>query len=358
MASTAEVQSHLNAAMDKMMSNGINHLEVKEKYIFPPHERPNMSEVSHSYTIPVIDLKNMDVTGPHRSNVVHEIRRACEKDGFFQIVNHGVPESAMKCMMNIAMEFFDMPVENRACFFSEDPKQAVRLFTSFNATKDKVLNWSDTLRHPCHPLEEFIDSWPTNPPEYREIAGMYAKEIRALILRLLALISEALGLDPDYLNRTFGKHQQVMTINYYPPCPNPDLTFGVPPHSDKGGITVLMQGDVSGLHVLKDGKWVAVDPIPNAFVVNVGDQLQVLSNGKFKSCEHRAVTNSSTARMSIATFYGPSTDVFIAPVQSMIDGQNPALYKGYRLEEYMSVFRNKGLKGKSVLDSFMFRNGQ
>jgi isopenicillin N synthase-like dioxygenase len=105
-------------------------------------------------------------------------------------------------------------------------------------------------------------------------------EVRALVLRLLAAISEALGLDPDYLNICFGKHNQGMTINYYPPCPNPDLTLGLQGHSDASAITVLMQGNENGLQVLKNGKWVAVNPIANAFVINLGDQLQVISKSR------------------------------------------------------------------------------
>ncbi|KAH9297606.1 hypothetical protein KI387_029288, partial [Taxus chinensis] len=66
----------------------------------------------------------------------------------------------------------------------------------------------------------------------------------------------------------------VLLVNYYPSWPNPDVTFGLPPHADPDGITVLMQGDVSGLQVLKNDKWVSIEPIPNAFVVNLADQLQ------------------------------------------------------------------------------------
>ena len=96
-----------------------------------------------------------------------------------------------------------------------------------------------------------------------------------LILRLLAAISEALGLDSDYMNRILGKHSQTMNINCYPSCPSPDLTLGIAGHSDGVAITVLMQGDVGGLQVLKKGKWVDVEPVANALVVSLGDQLQV-----------------------------------------------------------------------------------
>eukprot|EP00253_Pinus_taeda_P032536 PITA_32536 len=156
-------------------------------------------------------------------------------------------------------------------------------------------------------------------------------KVRALILRLLAAVSEALGLNSSYLDRIFGKHTQLMDIMYYPPCLKPDITLGTPRHSDARGITflmqgevsglqvLLMQGEVSGLQVLRNGKWVAVEPITNAFVVNMGDKLQVVRNGRFRSVEHRAVTNASAARISIPTFYGPSEDAFIAPATSLVD---------------------------------------
>eukprot|EP00253_Pinus_taeda_P008526 PITA_08526 len=274
----------LSSIIEKLISNGVNNLEVQDRYVLPPHERPQKSDMSFCESIPIIDLKDLD--GPNRTTLVHEIRRACEDDGFFQIVNHGVPENVMKSMMGVAKEFYEMPVEDRACLYSEDIKKPVRLSTSFNPSKDKVFHWIDYFTQPCHPLEEVIGSWPEKPAGYRDIASKYAGEMRALILRLLAAISEALELDSDYLIRIFGKHSQVMTLNYYPSCPNPDLTLGLANHSDASALTVLMQNDVSGLQVIKNGKWVAVEPITNAFVVNLGDQLQVVSNGRFRSAEH------------------------------------------------------------------------
>eukprot|EP00253_Pinus_taeda_P029498 PITA_29498 len=352
MSSTIDAQTQqLSSVIEKLISSGTNNLEVQERYILPPHERLQVSQISYSESIPVIDLKDLD--GPNRATVVHQIRLACEEDGFFQIVNHGVPNNVMESMMGIAKEFFEMPIEDRACLYSEDIKQPVQLSTSFNRSKDTILNWVDCLTHPCHPLEEVIGSWPEKPAAYREIAGKYAGELRALILRLLAAISEALGLDSNYLNKILGKHRQVMNINYYPSCPNPDLTIGTANHSDASAITVLMQSDnVSGLQVFRNRKWVCVEPIANAFVVNLGDQLQVVSNGKFKSVEHRAVTNMQSARISIPTFCTPGDDAFIAPATSMVDEHEPAVYRGYKFEEFLGAFWNQGLKGKSVLDRF------
>lgn len=110
----------------------------------------------------------------------------------------------------------------------------------------------------------------------REVVGEYCKHVRELVLRLLEAISESLGLEKEYLNKALGKHEQHMAINYYPTCPQPELTYGLPGHKDPNVITVLLQDGVSGLQVLRNGKWVTVNPDPDAFVINIGDQLQVL----------------------------------------------------------------------------------
>lgn len=109
----------------------------------------------------------------------------------------------------------------------------------------------------------------------REVVGDYCKHARQLALRLLEAISESLGLEKDYMEKALAKQAQHMAINYYPPCPQPELTYGLPSHKDPNAITLLLQDGVSGLQVFRNGKWVAVDPIPNALVINIGDQIQV-----------------------------------------------------------------------------------
>ena len=85
-----------------------------------------------------------------------------------------------------------------------------------------------------------------------------------------------LGLDKDYIKNALGAQGQHLAVYYYPPCPEPELEYGLSGHSDPKALTILLQDlQVSGLQVLKDGKWLAIHPPPNAFVINLGDQLQV-----------------------------------------------------------------------------------
>jgi isopenicillin N synthase-like dioxygenase len=95
----------------------------------------------------------------------------------------------------------------------------------------------------------------------------------------MTALSTALGLDTKQLQAEFGSEDEVdvcLRVNYYPKCPQPDLTLGLSAHSDPGGLTVLLADeDVAGLEVNKYGKWVTVKPAANAFIINIGDQIQV-----------------------------------------------------------------------------------
>ena len=95
--------------------------------------------------------------------------------------------------------------------------------------------------------------------------------------RLLSLISQGLGLEKDCLKKKIGERASLYSqANYYPPCPDPELTMGIPAHNDIVALTVLLQSEgVTGLQVIKDEKWVPVDPVPHSFVVNLADQIQV-----------------------------------------------------------------------------------
>ncbi|ONK55985.1 uncharacterized protein A4U43_C10F2960 [Asparagus officinalis] len=158
-------------------------------------------------------------------------------------------------MAMIGLEFFRLPAEEKMSLYSDDPAKKMRLSTSFNVQKEKVHNWRDYLRLHCYPLEEYVPGWPSNPPSFREVASTYCKEIRLLGFRLLGLISLSLGLEEGYIERVLGEQEQHMAINYYPPCPEPELTFGLPAHTDPNALTVLLQDqDVPGLQILKDGR--------------------------------------------------------------------------------------------------------
>ena len=94
--------------------------------------------------------------------------------------------------------------------------------------------------------------------------------------KLLSLISIGLGLEENSLLKKLGEQpRQRAQANFYPPCTNPELTMGLTEHTDINALTVLLQSEISGLQVNKDGKWISVPCIPNAFVINLADQIEV-----------------------------------------------------------------------------------
>ncbi|KAF9667077.1 hypothetical protein SADUNF_Sadunf16G0295400 [Salix dunnii] len=324
-------------------------------YIRPITDRPNLSDVQISHaSIPLIDLHGLN--GPTHSLVIKQISQACENDGFFQVKNHGIPEEMIGNIMNIARQFFKLPESERLKNYSDDPTKTTRLSTSFNVNSEKISSWRDFLRLHCYPLEDYMHEWPCNPPSFRRDVAEYCTSIRGLVLRVLEAISESLGLERDYIDKKIGKHGQHMAMNYYPPCPQPELTYGLPGHTDPNLITILLQDEVPGLQVLRNGKWIAVNPVPNTFIINIGDQMQVLSNDRYKSVLHRAVVNSERERISIPTFYCPSQDTVIGPPKEMVDDDHPAVYREFTYGEYYEKFWNRGLVKECCLDLFKVSN--
>lgn len=110
-----------------------------------------------------------------------------------------------------------------------------------------------------------------------ETLESYSREVRKLCQNLLKYIALSLGLKGEVFEEMFGVCVQAVRMNYYPPCPRPDLVLGLSPHSDGSALTVLQQGKGSsvGLQILKDNTWIPVQPIPNALVINIGDTFEV-----------------------------------------------------------------------------------
>ncbi|KAM0883507.1 hypothetical protein ACQ4PT_031607 [Festuca glaucescens] len=201
------------------------------------------------------------------------------------------------------------------------------------------------------------------PAACRGVAPEYAGLVQQRLGRtLLELFSEALGLRRGYLEEEQGCLEGVSVAgHYYPACPEPHLTLGTISHSDCNFLTVLLQDAVGGLQVLvddnedrKQSAWADVPPAAGALVVNVGDFLQLISNDRFKSVEHRVVANSVGPRVSVACFFrtprAASSTRVLAPIVPDGDG---AWYRSTTMEELIRQhYRVKGLHGTSLLDHF------
>ncbi|VAH81458.1 unnamed protein product [Triticum turgidum subsp. durum] len=191
----------------------------------------------------------------------------------------------------------------------------------------------------------------------REVSEEYGREVTRLCEVLMTVLSASLGLEEARFQEEFGGAEcgACLRANYYPRCPQPDLTLGLSAHSDPGVLTVLLADEhVRGLQVRRaDGEWVTVQPVrDDAFIVNVGDQIQILSNSVYKSVEHRVIVNAKEERISLALFYNPRGDVPIAPAAELVTPDRPSLYPPMTFDEYRVYIRKNGPRGKAQLEGF------
>ncbi|KAL6635368.1 hypothetical protein ACP70R_028039 [Stipagrostis hirtigluma subsp. patula] len=337
--------------MAEPLSNGAAYQSVPESYVFPEHKRPGSSP-SSAATIPVVDLG-----GDDHGEAVELIMEAGRQFGFFQVVNHGVPDEVMSEMMSAAEEFFMLPTEEKMTHYSTDGKKLPRFHTSIGNDDEKLLYWRDCLKLGCYPFEQFKHQWPEKPASLRAALEAYTAVARAVALRLLRLTAAGLGLDDGHFEGQLSGGPVIMNVNHYVPCPDPSVTLGLAPHCDPNLVTLLMANGVAGLQTRHGGGgWVDVEPLPGALVVNFGHQMEVVSNGGVRGGEHRVVTNARAARTSLATFVMPEMGCSVAPAPGLVpDGEAP-LYKPYTYQEFLGVYTSAAGDRDAVMARFQIKH--
>nr|CAB3498583.1 unnamed protein product [Digitaria exilis] len=163
--------------------------------------------------------------------------------------------------------------------------------------------------------------------------------MEVLAFKVLELIACSLNLRPDRLHGFFKHHTTFFRLNYFPPCPRPELALGVGRHKDPGALTIVYQDDVGGLDVQRrsDGEWVRVKCVPDSFVINVGDTIQVWSNDRYESAEHRVSVNSAKERFSMPYFFNPSLNAVVEPLGELVGEDDPPRYSAYCWEDFLST---------------------
>ncbi|KAL1535592.1 hypothetical protein AAHA92_28353 [Salvia divinorum] len=319
---------------------------IPERYIKHLQDRPKASDVaSVSYDIPIIDLSLLAV-GDEDERTKLDV--ACQEWGFFQIINHGA-DSVLAKMKAAMAGFFDLPLSEKKRY-AMAANDVEGYGQGYVVSEDQKLDWNDLLFLITLPAKaRNVKYWPLTVPGFKEAVEEYAVVLERVSDEIFGNLSVLMGVERDFVKKLHGDVKQGIRMNYYPKCARPDLVLGVSPHSDCSSITLLVQDEaITALQIKHEGVWVPVEPIPNGLVINIGDAMEAWSNGRYKSIEHRAVTNFEKPRISAAAFVIPGNDVKLNPLESMVDEKlQPRVFKdGVDYIEYLRYTLAKKMEGK------------
>ena len=318
--------------------------------------------------IPLIDIAGLGRGDAAADQAVAEaICRAAREVGFFYVTNHGVPAATIERAIDAAQRFFALP---------ETVKQRVpvdarhrgflglggaKMYSGAKADLKESFVWGLELATDdpdVRPERSLMgpNQWPADLPALQGALYGYYEHVLACGRRLLGAFALGLGLPPEFFVAGFTKPLARASVVHYPPQP-PDLAddqFGVGPHTDYGFITILWQDTVGGLEVLNTARrWVPAPPVPNSFVINIGDLLARWSNDRFASTPHRVVNRSGRERYSMPVFFDPNWDTVIDPRACNLPAGEPARYAPVGAGDHIRgrfdrafAYRGKGAAGE------------
>ncbi|XP_047078110.1 flavonol synthase/flavanone 3-hydroxylase-like [Lolium rigidum] len=305
------------------------------------HEQPCATTFHGAAAPPEIPV--IDMSSPHAGRAM---AGAAREWGIFQVVNHGVPASAVSELQRVGREFFALPQEEKQRY-AMDPSSGKTEGYGSTLQRDGPggkKTWADFLFHNVAPPSAVNHSvWPENPKGYRAANEAYCGHMRRLTRTLFERLSAGLGLEEGAMAEAFGGDEVIFLqkINFYPPCPQPDLALGVAPHTDLSTLTVLVPNEVPGLQVFRDGQWHDVEYVPGALIVHIGDQIEILSNGRYKAVLHRTTVSKEKTRMSWPVFVEPPTEHVVGPHLRLVTDEYPAKYKAKKFKDYKYCKINK-----------------
>jgi isopenicillin N synthase-like dioxygenase len=277
--------------------------------------------------VPILDVSDLVNGAPGRREVAARLGQACRESGFFYVVGHGVDEGLQRRLRELSRELFAQDVETkmrirmalggrawRGYFRVGDeltsgrPDQKEGLYFGQELVADHPLVKAGT---PLHGPNLF----PEKPAGLREAVLDYMAALTKLGHRLMAGLALSLDLEESYFaDRYTGEPLTLFRIFNYPPPPDPCL-WGVGEHTDYGLLTILLQDDAGGLEVRSRSRWVPAPPVPGSFVCNIGDMLDRMTRGVFRSTPHRVRNPAPRDRLSFPFFFDPNFFARVQPIE-------------------------------------------
>jgi isopenicillin N synthase-like dioxygenase len=279
--------------------------------------------------VPVIDISALISQTSKSSHVVaDQIRQACQNYGFFYIVGHGVNQQLQEQLEHLSQQFFAQdedtklkirmalggrawrgyfPVGNELTSGKPDLKEGIYFGTELEENHPLV-----KAGVPMHGRNLF----PSNIPQFRETVLEYIDSMTKLGHILMAGIALSLGLEKSYFADRYTKDPLILfRIFNYPPNSSSQSEWGVGEHTDYGVLTILKQDNIGGLQIKSKSGWIDAPPIPGSFVCNIGDMLDRMTQGLYRSTPHRVQNLSASNRLSFPFFFDPNFNVEVKPIE-------------------------------------------
>ncbi len=275
-------------------------------------------------SLPILDFSRLNGSAEEASAFRNELREAMHEVGFIYLTGHGVPQELTDAVLDISRRFFEL---------SEDQKLAVenvhspqfRGYTRVGGElTDGAVDWREQIdigveRDTVEPGPGVADYWrlegpnlwPEALPEMPGIVSEWTERLSAVSLALLRAVAVSLGAEQDAFDAAFAERAfPLLKIVRYPGESDPEPKQGVGSHRDGGVLTLLLvEPGKGGLQVEYQGQWIDAPQVPGAFVVNIGEMLELATNGYLKATLHRVISPlRGTDRISLPFFYNPALD--------------------------------------------------
>lgn len=277
---------------------------------------------------PVLDIGPW-LNGQDKAGVAREFDRICRDIGFFYLVGHGIAPQRMADMLALAARFFALPEEEKRRYTVGANRRGYEPFGLQTLDFDAPPDIKESLliggnQSPDHPYvrEGLANYSPNRWPDDQDIPGFqracaaYYTDMLALGRELMAIFATVAGLAEDYFDPMLAEPMATLRLIHYPPQPGAvqNNQIGCGAHTDWGAVTLLLQDDTGGLEVQDaSGEWLYADPLPGAYVVNIGDMMPVWTNGAYFSNPHRVRNkHPERDRYSLPFFIDPDYHAQVA----------------------------------------------
>ena len=289
--------------------------------------------------VPIIDITELrvDSAAPQARSAVDSIAEACGSWGFFQVTNHGISQDLIDQVWEQTRGFFALPIERKMAVLRsrENPWGFYHNELTKNQRDKKQV--FDFTREGTDPIYGQSNRWPAQQEDFKSVMQEYFAACTQLSLQLLEAFCIGLDLPAKFMHADFASnHTGFLRLNYYPvhdPIEGAADDYqavadlGVHHHTDAGALTILIQDEVGGLQVHRDGYWYDIPPVAGAIVINTGDMMQVWSNDVYHAPVHRVLAMDTCDRYSLPFFFNPAAHARVSPLPTVANEQNPSLYR-------------------------------